>query len=585
MPPERRPHLGQPEADAVSTRTVSADQGGAMPAERRLHPLSIGFWLAGQVRQVLFPMLFGVASLSFLGGVGIGVTVLVFSISLVATSALRYLTYRYRFEDSDLVIRSGLFFRSERTIPYSRVQNLDAVQSVFHRVLGVVDVKIETGGGSGPEAKMTVLPTSAMEELRHRIREGRGEAMVRGAAAGMPAMSPGGLAGTGSLVPPTGREAGLESDAQSTAPDGRGREPDAAPISGELPQSPKGRELLHLSPKELALHGLIQNRGVLLLAAATAGLMQQLHDTGLAAGVFRRIAGDDFVAWLGNLIDGLGAGGSGFAAASALSIAGLVLGLLIVLMALSVIWALVRLHDYRVVIFGERLRATFGLLTRVAATIPLRRIQTLTISEAPLHRWARCAAVGVQTAGNRQLEAKEQHRQWLAPIIRRDRLHKFLGEVIPELDTPVVAWRGVSPRAFRRILFEGSLVATGVAVPIYFLAVGWGAAVHAALIAWAVLYAKRSVQHLGWAVRDDGVWFKSGWLWRKTTFARFAKIQVVAMSQSPFDRLRGMARVRASTAGGSIASHKVDIPYMPVATAREVRDVVAAQAAQTAFRW
>ena len=58
----------------------------------------------------------------------------------------RYLTFRYRYDDEDLVIRSGFIFRNERHIPYSRIQNVDAVQNVFHRLLGVVVVRVHTGG-------------------------------------------------------------------------------------------------------------------------------------------------------------------------------------------------------------------------------------------------------------------------------------------------------------------------------------------------------------------------------------------------------------------------------------------------------
>ena len=51
-------------------------------------------------------------------------------------SIVRYLTFRIRYEPDELVIRSGLLFRNVRHIPYARVQNLDAVQNVFHRALG-----------------------------------------------------------------------------------------------------------------------------------------------------------------------------------------------------------------------------------------------------------------------------------------------------------------------------------------------------------------------------------------------------------------------------------------------------------------
>ena len=51
------------------------------------------------------------------------------------------------------------------------------------------------------------------------------------------------------------------------------------------------------------------------------------------------------------------------------------------------IWALVRLYDFRLTRVGEDLRSEYGLFTKVAATVPIRRVQTITFSAGPLHRW------------------------------------------------------------------------------------------------------------------------------------------------------------------------------------------------------
>ena len=91
-------------------------------------------------------------------------------------SIVRYLTFRIRYEPDELVIRSGLLFRNVRHIPYARVQNLDAVQNVFHRALGVVDVRIETGSGSEPEARLSVLPAADLDAMRARVFAGRAPA-------------------------------------------------------------------------------------------------------------------------------------------------------------------------------------------------------------------------------------------------------------------------------------------------------------------------------------------------------------------------------------------------------------------------
>lgn len=524
-------------------------------SEHRLHPLSIGFVLGSQIRRAIVPLIIGSASANFVGGVDLRFILLIGLIPLVVGSVVRYLTFRYRYEEAELVIRSGLLFRRERHVPYARIQNLDAVQGVFHRALRVVEVKLQTGGGEEPEATLTVLPLPALEALRARVREGKREALGEVAAAEDP-VAAGEPAAAASAVPP-------------------------ADLT--LAGSAEGRTLLHLPARELLLHGLLQNRGMVLIAAAL-GLA---WETGLFERASDWVAGEQ--SWIGPAVEGMA---SDVVAAGVLAtmaaVSALVLAFVIFARLLSIAWTLVRLHDYRVVRSEEGLRATFGMLTQVAATIPLRRVQTVTIHEGPLQRWAGRVAVGVQTARGSQGGQSgnaDPHRHQLAPILRREGLRDFLREVIPELDAPEVGWEPVSPLAFRRVVRGTCFVATLVSIPLYITLGAWGAALHAALLAWAVLYARRYVAHLGWALKDEMIWFRSGWLWRRTTIARYTRIQVVAMRTTPIDRWRGMARLQVDTAGAGAAAHKVDIPYLPVDTARELRTHLAGEAARTAFRW
>ena len=67
------------------------------------------------------------------------------------------------------MIQSGLIFRNERHIPYARIQNLDAVQNVVHRLLRVIEVRVQTGAGAEPEATISVLPAAALDEMRRRV--------------------------------------------------------------------------------------------------------------------------------------------------------------------------------------------------------------------------------------------------------------------------------------------------------------------------------------------------------------------------------------------------------------------------------
>ncbi len=503
------------------------------PSERRLHPLSILFGFADGVRRFALP---GVLFLATAGFAGFAWQILMVPLALpyLFASAARYLSFRYRYDPGELVIRSGFLFRNERHIPYARIQNVDGRQNVAHRLFGVMEVRVETGGGQEAEATMSVLPVADFEEMRRRV---------------------------------FGR---TDADAE--------------------PEAPAERTLIHLAPRELMLHGFIQNRGFIVIAAVL-GLLWELGPMdgflGLAfdgkrptravmRGLFSSFFDPD---WLPK--------GIGLTLAA-------VLALLVVVRLISMAWAVIRLHEFRLARAGEDLRVEHGLLTRVIATVPLRRIQTLTVLEGPLHRFFHRAAMTVDTAGGQASpsattsdagEESGARREWLAPILRREALAGLMREVLPGMDLEAVEWRPAPPRALRRELKNRVLVCLIPMIPLSIFLRGWALAVLPFLLGLAYAGARGTVRHLAWATTEDAVLYRSGWLWRKVSIVPFAKIQAVAVHESPFDRRASMARVRVDSAGAGQGSHRVDIPYLPRDTARDLFTLLETRAASTELRW
>ena len=514
------------------------------PADRRLHPLSILFNLFAEARRFALPGIFFLVTAASRGWAGWGweLWALPLLIPYAFVATVRYASFRYRYEANEIVIRSGLFFRNERHVPYSRIQNLDAVQNVFHRLFDVVEVRLETGGGKEPEAKMSVLPVAAFEEMRRRVFERS-----------------------------------------------------AAPVEETEGSPAAGRTLLSLKPLEVVLCGFLQNRGALVIGAGFGLLWEIGMFDRFAEGAFgkevsgRGVARDLLRSLWGGLWDGLGGGLWGLLEELPLGRIGFTLAaiaaLLVLLRLISMVWAFFQLYGFRLTLAGEDLRTEYGLLTRVVTTIPLRRLQTLTIHEGLFHRLFERASVRVDTAGADGGEENKSQREWLAPIVHRSELPGLVHAVMPGLDLAAVTWTPAPPRAFRRELKGWILLVLGMSVPLALALKGWALVPIAMLLAWAFVAARRTVAHLGWAVTDGAVLFRSGWLWRKVSVAPFAKIQAVAVHESPFDRRAAMARVKVDTAGTRETSHGVDIPYLPKETALGLRDLLAAQAAQTAFRW
>jgi putative membrane protein len=502
-------------------------------ATRRLHPWSMLFLLTAQVRQFAVPVLLALA----LGSRSRETAWQLYTLPLLIPYALfvvvRYRTFNYTFGDGELVIRSGLFFKNERHVPYSRIQNLDAVQNAMHRLFGVVDVRVDTGSGAAADATLSVVSWPAYEEMRRRVLEERSI--------------------------------------------GRGT---------DVADAEAGRAILTLGLRDLAVLGLIENRAAVLVAAVfgtlweTGMLERAVNAVGLdiaRRGVLRRLFVSIFRHGTLSFDDAFGA-------------AAAIVGLLIVLRILSVIWAIVRLYGFRLTLVGADLRTEYGLLTRVSATVPLHRIQTLTIRRGLIHRWLGRASVKVETAGGQAAGdaaggTSARGRESLAPIVNEPDLPALLGIVLPDLSLADPVWHGPAPGAFGRELRARLVVAIIGACMSAFLLRWWAVAVLAVLAAWSWMSARTYITHLGWAVIDGAVLFRTGWIWRHLTVARFSKVQAVAMSQSPFDRRHHMASVRVDTAGAGDAAHRVDIPYLRVETAAGLFDQLGTAAARTAFRW
>jgi putative membrane protein len=503
-----------------------------MPSDRRLHPASFVFGIGARLRELVVP---AILVLFTAGSAGLGwqLWILLLLIPYTVIAIGRTLTFRYRFDDHELVIKTGFLFRNERHVPYTRIQNVDGVQTVFHRLLKVVDVKVQTAGGNEPEATMSVLTESAFEEMRRRVFEGRHDAALEPAA-----------------------DAGAAS---------------------------KARTLLRLSPRELLLYGFVEGRGMVVVAA----LFGLVWEFGLADSFMPQFGTPPNVPSRGafrTLARALFARAGGIFESLVMTVVTVIV-LLSFVRLLSMAWATIRLHGFTLTREDEDLRIEYGLLTRVAATIPLRRIQTLTVREGPLHRLVGHISARVDTAGGEAGQNAPPDRQWLAPLVRTPELPALLTDVLPIVALDAIEWRPVHPRAARRIAKQSLVLSALLCGPLSAWLGWWAFTVLIGLVPWSLFSARRSAAALGWALTDELVAFKSGWLWRQTTIAPLARVQAVTFRESPFDRRSAMAGVSVDTAGAGDLSHRVAIPYLGRADAFELWRHLAHEAAGRSFRW
>lgn len=156
----------------------SAPRSGAIT--RRLHPATLLFDVG---RRFLSMAFYAVAVLWFAASRQ-QAWYLIFLVPPIVNALVRYVSFRYSLEADHLVLRQGVISRNVRHVPYARVQNLDTLQGPFHRLLGVVEVRLETAAGKEPEAVFQVISSAELAELRAHVFGARSEGRVEAAGSG-----------------------------------------------------------------------------------------------------------------------------------------------------------------------------------------------------------------------------------------------------------------------------------------------------------------------------------------------------------------------------------------------------------------
>ncbi|MCU1497843.1 MAG: rane-flanked domain [Acidimicrobiales bacterium] len=460
-------------------------------APKRLHPVSPVLDLIVSARQFAFP----VAILAFGSSRSLlfGPLVVVAMAGLVVWKALAWSRFSYRLHDDVLTIESGVFNRTRREVPVSRIQQVDLQRRLRHRVLGVAVVRIDTaGGGSGAEVTLEAIADGEADFLRSALLQ-RAHAVGAGART---------------------TDVGAEADAGTGS---------GGPASG-IGARPEPVVVASLGTRELVVAGLTGSRLTtgLALAGAAYGLLVELP---------------------GNVFDDLGdrlPAGSGAA----------VLGALVavpVLLLLAVVSSILTDHGYLLVRVGDDLHLRRGLLDQREATISLHRVQAVRVHENLLRRALGLASVQLQNAGG-GTQAEGAVSRLTIPYVRRELVDALFAQVLPAgahhpdlIAAPAAARR----RAWVRHVAPVVLV---TAVALAATRSGWALWL-LVLVLPAALLAELRYRNLGHAATPAVVVARGGALVRETTVVPVAKAQSTRLRSSPFQRRLHLATLHIDVAG------------------------------------
>ncbi|MXR42268.1 PH domain-containing protein [Halobaculum sp. WSA2] len=538
----------------------------------RLHPASAAVSALRSGGQLALFAVF--ASTAFLGMSGDGaapIAPLAIPAAFVLGGGIalaRWYRFEYETLPDRLVVRSGVVSRQDREIPLHRVQNVDVRRSLLQRALGLSTVTVETAGGGSTEATLDAVGREEADRLREELgRHGRrsdhrDERDPGDEAEGTTDTTGASATGTGTAG---ADDAGVAAD--------RDAEATTEPRRSE----PASETLYELTGRRFATLCAVSFRpGAVIAPFVGASLFDDLLFDGgrllVRYGIIDVEVGPGDVPSLGpgDLVS--------------LGLLG-VLGFLLVVWVVSAALTFVRYYGFRLERVGDELRYERGLLGRYSGTVPLSKVQTLTVSENAAMRRLGYASLAVDTAGYAPGSSGGGGGgvETAVPLDTRERVVALADDVRAELgadagtDTaPTDDAFGVDTverpptRARRRYVARYAIAAlalTAVAVGVDRLAFDLPRLLPFAPlvgVALAPLAGHLTWTHRGHATASDGFVTRTGVLRRHTRLVPYFRLQTVFVSRTVFQRRRRLASVVGDSAsssgllGGDAVAHDLD---------------------------
>ena len=78
-----------------------------------------------------------------------------FFIFLLLIAFLKYHYFQFKIENNYFILKKGIIKKTNTSIPFDRIQNINFKQNIIQQIINVYEVNIETAGSSKAEISIT----------------------------------------------------------------------------------------------------------------------------------------------------------------------------------------------------------------------------------------------------------------------------------------------------------------------------------------------------------------------------------------------------------------------------------------------
>lgn len=465
---------------------------------------------------------------------------------LVGATLLRYWRFTYRLADAQVVIKSGLFVRKTRHIPYAKIQTLRHQQWFFLKPFDLESLVIETAGKNGKEgeAQLYAVAPAVGEEIERRRKMARtGEGLES-------------VNGTVTEPAPTAL-----TQATSSAVAGEGA--DTATVKGltsattasVTPSAAGPTESYTISAHDLNVYALT-SLGFIPILTGALWLWDKFDD----------LVPKDWEHNIDRYMAQLAA-----AALLAVIVFALVIGILI-----SYLRLMQKYYQFTLTQNGDTLTAARGLLKRAQVSTRLRQLQAVRFSQTVIRQFWHLVTVQGLIASNAS-DDETSDAMVLMPVVKESQVLTTMRRFITWLPEAVPALQLVAPNRYwyyvRNAMLGNVVVVFGVLLGLHFWQPGWlliAGGVGLVWLALAGLQGRYSAKAAGVQVlsADLLVLDRGGWWRRQRFFVRRANVQSLEVRTSYWLAKRQVCHLVINVRKGD-SNEDIKVSYLeaPVAAA------------------
>jgi putative membrane protein len=496
----------------VVAEPLAANEG------ERTHPLGLLIGIITGIPQLIFPMaaaLFGTRSTGISTPLIIGAVLI---ISLLFRS-LAWMRFRFHLDEDDIRIEQGLLNRTVRSIPYDRIQDVSIEKPVLAQIFNLGEVKFETGGGEGEDAKLSFVSMERAEALRATIRAHKSSS------------------------------ADVVEAADTTM----------------LREAPP---LFAMDNNRLITLGLYSFS--LVIFAVLGGLAQQF-DFLLPFDFW------DFKHWIG-VAEESGVNINGISTSA--RIIGAVIALLSLValgFATGVIRTVLKEYGFRLDRNERGFRRRRGLLTKTDVVMPVNRVQAANIVTGPIRKRRGWHALKFVSLAQ---DSKEESDYMAAPLAKLDEIWSIIAEagIAPPCEGATFQ-RGHFRWWLTGFVIVIPLIIAAMAAVVIFAEASFARSLLLLFIPLGLLlFGALEWRKFGYAEDAVRLYVRRGWWRQQLTILPQVRVQSIEIAQGPLARMAGLVSVHFGIAGGTL-----EVFAIPRDTAEAIRDRVLAIATPVDF--